>query len=112
MDVAAEVVTYLTESTGIPWYHDRPRHAPAECGTVTRDGGPTELVRDMPTLTLIVYAASRGRAADLAALAKGALLRMQWQVPNVFGAEVMGDYYDPVDGMHRHRVTASLIIND
>lgn len=112
MDVEAEVVTYLNDVTGIPWYHDLPKHAPAECGTATRSGGPSDLVRDQPTLTLMVHAATRGRAADLAHVAKSCLLAMPWDRPNVFSAEILGDYYDPLDGRHRHRITASLLVND
>ena len=112
MDVAAEVVTYLDDVTGIPWFHDVPEHAPAEFGTATRDGGPTELVRDTATVTLMVHAATRGRASDLASETKRALLLMPYEVANVFRAEVMGDYYDPLDGRFRHRVTTQIIVND
>lgn len=112
MDVAAEVVTYLTQVTGIPWYHDAPEHAPDEFGTASRDGGPTRLVSDTATMTLMVHAASRGRAADLAHIAKSCLMAMPWDRPNVFSTEVMGDYYDPLDGRHRHRITAQILVND
>jgi len=112
MDVAAEVVTYLAEVTGIPWHHDVPRHAPAEFGTANRDGGPTELVRDTATVTLLVHAATRGRAADLAAETKRWLLAMRWERPNVFSVEILSDYYDPLDGRCRHRVTAQILVND
>lgn len=112
MDVAAEVVTYLDDVTGIPWYHDAPEHTPAEFGTATRDGGPTELVRDTATVTLMVHASSRGRASDLAAIAKSCLLAMPWDRSNVFQTEVLGDYYDPLDGRCRHRITAQIIVND
>lgn len=112
MDVAAEVVTYLDDVTGIPWYHDAPEHTPAEFGTATRDGGPTELVRDTATMTLMVHAATRGRAADLAHVAKSCLLAMPWDRPNVFQTEVLGDYYDPLDGRCRHRITARILVND
>lgn len=112
MDVAAEVVTYLDDVMSIPWYHDVPEHAPAEFGTATRDGGPTEVVRDTATMTLMVHAATRGRAADLAHVAKSCLLAMQWDRSNVFQTEVLGDYYDPLDGRCRHRITAEIIVND
>ena len=112
MDVAAVAVDYLTEATGVPWYHDVPPGAKPPFGTLTRDGGPTYMVRDMPTLTLMCHGATRGDAADLAEATKRALIKMPWSVANVFGAEVMGDYYDPLDGRHRHRVTASLLVND
>lgn len=112
MDVAAEVVTYLTEVTGIPWYHDVPRHAPAEFGTAKRDGGPTELVRDTATVTLMVHAATRGRASDLAQITKHCVLAMKWDRPNVFDAEVVGDYDDPLDGRSRRRITAQILVND
>lgn len=112
MDVAAEAIAYLARATGIPWHHDRPKHAPEELGTLTHDGGPTTLFTDRPMLTLMVYAGTRGRAADLAQATKRALLGMQWDVDNVFGSEVLGDYYDPLDGLHRHRITAQLTICD
>ena len=108
MDIAAEAIAYLTTATGVPWYHDRPEHATGELGTLTRDGGPTEVGRDRPTMTLMCYAPTRGRAANLAWATKCALLEMQWDVTNVFACEVMGDYYDPVDGYHRHRITAQI----
>lgn len=112
MDVAAEVVTYLADVTGIPWYHDLPEHAPAECGTAKRDGGPSTLFTDTATVTLMVYAATRGRAADLAHVAKSCLLAMPWDVANVFDVEVLGDYHDPLDGRQRHRITAQILVND
>lgn len=112
MDIAAEVIEYLDAHTTVTWHHDRPTGNASEYGTVTRDGGPTEMVRDQPTLTLMAYAQTRGRCADLAQEAKRALLNMPWVHPNVFRAQVLGDYYDPVDGMRRHRITAQLITND
>ena len=112
MDVAAEIINYMDGATTIPWYHDAPVGAPDEYGTVNRDGGPSEVVRDLPTLTLIVHAASRGRAADLAYEAKHALIGAKWAVPNVFDVAIEGDYHDPLDGKNRHRITASLIVND
>ena len=54
MDIAATLIDYLDQATALEWYHDAPVGAPDEYGTVTRDGGPTELVRDLPTVTLIV----------------------------------------------------------
>lgn len=112
MDVAAMLVNYLDNATAIPWYHNAPVNAPSEFGTLARDGGPSEIVRDLPTVTLLVYAQTRGRAASLAAQVKQALLSTQYTVDNAFQAEIMGDYYDPLDGKHRHRITASLIVND
>lgn len=112
MDVAATLIDYLDGATEIEWYHNVPKGAPAEFGTLTRDGGPTEAVRDMPTVTLVVHAQTRGRAAALAEGAKKALLSAPYAVENVFRAEVLGDYYDPLDGRHRHRITASLTVND
>jgi len=112
MDIAAVLIDYLEDATSLEWFHDSPKNAPAEYGTVTRDGGATELVRDLPTVTLIVYAATRGRAANLAASVKRALIASKWSVDNIFDATIESDYYDPVDGKHRHRITASLITND
>lgn len=112
MDIAAVLIDYLEDATSLEWFHDSPKNAPAEYGTVTRDGGATELVRDLPTVTLIVYAATRGRAANLAASVKRALIASKWSVDNIFEATIESDYYDPVDGKHRHRITASLITND
>ncbi|HAM15345.1 MAG TPA: hypothetical protein DCP91_05715 [Eggerthellaceae bacterium] len=112
MDVAATLVNYLDGATDIQWYHNAPKNSPAEFGTLTRDGGPSEIVRELPTVTLIVYASTRGRAATLAEQAKNALLMAQYEVPSMFGCEILGDYYDPLDGKHRHRITASLIMND
>ena len=112
MDVAAEVVTYLSDVTGFPWYHEAPTNTPDEFGTATRDGGPSELVRDTATVTLMVHAATRGRAADLASETKLALLLMPYEVANVFHVEVMGDYYDPLDVRSRHRITTQILVND
>jgi hypothetical protein len=112
MDIAAVAIDYLTTETGVPWYHDRPEHAAGALGTLVRDGGPYSLATDMPTLTLMCYGATRGDAADLAGDVKRALMLMPYEVANVFGAEVMGDYYDPLDGYHRHRVTAQLVTSD
>lgn len=112
MDVAAVLINYLDEATDIEWFHNVPRNAPDEFGTLTRDGGPSEIVRDLPTVTLIVHAATRGRAAALAFDAKQALLNAQYHVDCIFRAEILGDYYDPLDGRHRHRITASIIVND
>lgn len=112
MDVAAEVVTYLGDVTGFPWYHDVPKHAPEEFGTATRNGGPTELVRDTATMTIMVHAASRGRASDLAVIAKNCLMAMPWDRPDVFNVEVMGDGSDKLDGRYRRRITAEIIVND
>lgn len=109
MDVCAEAIGYLTEATGVPWYHDRPEHATGKLGTLTRDGGPTEVGRDRPTMTLMCYAETRGYASNLAQATKCALLSMQWNVIDVYGVEILGDYYDPEDGYHRHRITAQLI---
>lgn len=111
MDVAATLVRYLSAHTDVSWYHDKPTGRVPECGTVTRDGGPSGLVEDSATVTLMAYAPTRGRAADLAWQAKQALVAMPWWVENVFGAEVLGDYYDPLDGQHRHRVTARVTVN-
>lgn len=112
MDVAATLIDYLDGVTDIDWYHNAPKNSPAEFGTLTRDGGQTEIVRDLPTVTLIVYASTRGRASTLAQQVKRALLFAQYGVAGIFGCEILGDYYDPVDGKHRHRITASLIFND
>lgn len=112
MDVAATLIKYLDAATDIEWYHNSPANAPAEYGTLTRDGGPSEIVRDMPTVTLIVYAASRGRLANLASSVKRALIAAKWEIDNVFEVEIMSIYYDPLDGKHRARITASLIVND
>ncbi len=73
MDVAAVLVNYMDEATSIEWFHNVPMDAPARFGTLTRDGGPSEAVRDIPTVTLMVHAASRGAAAQLAFEAKQAL---------------------------------------
>lgn len=113
MDVAATLVNYLDTATVIPWYHNAPKNAPDEYGTLTRDGGAyDEFVRDNPTVTLVVHAASRGRCATLANAVKRALIETKWTLANVFDCEVLGDYYDPLDGKHRHRITASLVVND
>lgn len=112
MDVAAEVVTYLDDVTGFPWYHDAPEHTPDEFGTANRDGGPSELVRDTATMTLMVHAASRGRASDLAVIAKNCLMAMPWDRPNVFQVEVIGTGSDKLDGRYRCRITAEIIVND
>lgn len=112
MDVAATLISYLDDATEIEWFHNAPRSTPDEFGTLTRDGGPSEIVRDMPTVTLIVYAKTRGRAATLAEQTKQALLFASDAVDNIFRVEILGDYYDPLDGRHRHRITASLIVND
>ena len=112
MDVAATLINYLDDATEIGWFHNAPKNSPNEFGTLTRDGGPSEVVRDSPTITLIVYAATRGRAAALAFDAKQALLNAQYSVDGLFSAEILGDYYDPLDGRHRHRITASVIVND
>ena len=112
MDIAATLIDYLNQATTLEWFHNAPVNAPAEYGTLTRDGGPTELVRDMPTVTLVVHASTRGRAAALASDAKRALIASKWELDNVFDATIEGDYYDPLDGKHRHRITATLITND
>lgn len=112
MDIAATLVRYLDEQSDIEWYHNAPKNTPDEFGTLTRDGGPSEIVRDNPTITLLVYAQTRGRAAALAFDAKQALLDAQYSVDGLFNAEILGDYYDPLDGRHRHRITASIIVND
>lgn len=112
MDVAATLINYLDDATEIEWFHNAPKNSPAEFGTLTRDGGQTEIVRDNPTITLIVYAPTRARAAVLAFNVKQALLYAQYHVNGMFNAEILGDYYDPLDGKHRHRITASLIVND
>ena len=112
MDIAAVLINYLDTATDIQWYHNAPKDSPAEFGTLTRDGGPTEIVRDLPTVTLLVHAGTRGRAASLASQAKRALLTASDSVANIFGAEILGDYYDPLDGRHRHRITATLVVND
>jgi hypothetical protein len=112
VDVAATLINYLDDATEIEWFHNAPKNTPDEFGTLTRDGGQTEIVRDLPTVTLLVYAASRGRAATLAEQTKRALLFAQYEVQSVFDCEILGDYYDPLDGKHRHRITASLIFND
>jgi hypothetical protein len=112
MDVAATLINYLDDATEIEWFHNAPKNTPDEFGTLTRDGGQTERARDLPTVTLLVYAQTRGRAARLADQAKNALLLAQYEVPSIFGCEILGDYYDPLDGKHRHRITASLNINE
>lgn len=112
MDVAATIINYLDGATSIPWYHNKPVNAPAEFGTLTRDGGSYEIVRDVPTLTLIIYAASRGRCASLASSVKRALIASKWEVDNVFDVTIESDYFDPLDGFLRHRITASLVVND
>lgn len=109
MDVCAVAITYLTEATGVPWYHDRPEHPTGELGTLTRDGGPKEIGRDLPTLTLMCYGETRGRASNLAQATMCALLSMQWHVEGVWGVDILGDYYDPEDGYKRHRITAEII---
>lgn len=111
MDVAAQMLKYLSAHTDARWYHDKPMGHVSECGTVTRDGGPSDLAQDTATVTLMAYAPTRGRAADLAWQAKQALVAMPWWVENVFSVEVLGDYYDPLDGQHRHRVTARVLVN-
>ena len=63
MDISATLLGYLEGATGIPWLHNAPKGAPAEFGTLARDGGPSGVGRDEPTLTLLVHAASRARAA-------------------------------------------------
>jgi len=112
MDIAGVLASYMTQATGFPWYHDRPAGASGRLGTVTRDGGPTEMVRDMPTVTMLVYGDGRADAAQAAQVAKRAFLEAPHHVENVFTAEIMGDYYDPLDGMCRHRITATLVAND
>ena len=112
MDVAATLINYLDDATDIEWYHNAPKSTPAEFGTLTRDGGPSEIVRDLPTVTLIVNAQSRARAAALAYQARRALVFAPDTVDNIFQVEILGDYYDPLDGRHRHRITASIIVND
>ena len=112
VDVAATLINYLDDATEIEWFHNAPKSTPDEFGTLTRDGGPSEIVVDRPTVTLIVYAQSRGRAATLAEQTKNALLFASDTVDNIFQAEILGDYYDSLDGRHRHRITASLIVND
>jgi len=113
MDVAATLINYLDEASSIPWYHNSPQNAPVEYGTLNRDGGAyDEFVRDQPTITLIIYASTRGRAAVLANSVKRALIASKWAVDNVFNVSILSDYYDPLDGKHRHRITASLVVND
>lgn len=112
MDVAATLVNYLDNVSDIPWYHNAPKNAPSEFGTLTRDGGPSEIVRDNPTITMLVYGETRGYAATNAYNARQKLLDAPYEVDGIMGAEILGEYYDPVDGKHRHRITASLIVND
>ncbi len=113
MDVAAAVIAYLDDATSVSWYHNVPESAPTSFGTLTRSGGATsDYIRDQPTLTLQCYANTRGAAADLAAEVKLALMEMPFEVAQVFACDIMSDYYDPVDGYHRHRITCQLIVND
>lgn len=112
MDVAAEAIDYLAQAMGVPWYHDVPKHAPGTFGTLTRDGGPRGFVADHPTLTLMCHAPTRGACADLAEATAQALISWRDHRPAVIACEVLGDYYDPLDGRCRHRVTAQLTIND
>lgn len=113
MDIAATIINYLDRVSEVGWYHNSPKSAPTEYGTLTRDGGAYDsYVRDMPTITLIVYAATRGRCAELAGNTKQQLIRACWEVDNIFQVEIFGDYYDPVDGKHRHRITAQVTVND
>ena len=112
MDIASTLIGYLNQATALEWFHDSPVNAPAEYGTLSRDGGSTELVRDLPTMTFIVYASTRGRAANFASSVKRALIASKWELDNVFDATIESDYCDPLDGKHRHRITATLITND
>ena len=113
MDIAATLVNYLDGATSIEWFHDAPRDAPDEFGTVQRNGGPySDYVVDRPTVTLITYGTTRHRAAELALEAKQALMAAPYAIDNIFAAEILGDYHDPLDGKQRHRITASLTTND
>ncbi len=113
MDVAAATIAYLDEATTATWYHDVPSGATGTFGTLTRSGGPmSDYVRDQPTLTLQCHADTRGAAADLAEETKAALMAMPYECTNVFACEILGDYYDPLDGQARHRVTCRLTTND
>ena len=113
MDKAARLIEYLDAATSIPWYHNAPVDAPAEYGTLKRDGGPVELVRDLPMVTFIVHAPTRGRAAELADEARDALFAAQWDIPNLFDVVIEGAMHDPLDGeTGRYRLTAVLTFND
>ena len=112
MNVTTTLIDYLDRATDIAWYRNSPKDAPDEYGTVQRDGGASEIVKDEPVVTLMVYAATDGRAESLACDVRDALLRVQWSIDNVFGVSVEGMYNDPLDGKHRHRITATIIVND
>lgn len=112
MNITTTLIDYLDESTPLTWYRNAPVNAPVQFGTIQRDGGESEIVRDLPTVTLIVYAATDGEAEDLAQEVKRALLLSKWEIANIFEVQVEGMYNDPLDGKHRHRITATLITND
>ena len=112
MDIAATLVRYLDEQSDVEWYHNAPTNTPDEFGTLTRDGGPSEIVRDNPTITAFVYGGSRPRSEELAEQARQLLLDAQYEIDGIFGCEIFSIMHENVDGRHRHRITASLIVND
>ena len=115
MDAESLVIGAIYQATAITCYHAIPANRPAEFGTVERTGGETRgMVLDEPLVTIRLYAATRARASQMAALVKDAIEELPFTEQNVFQAGVLSDYKsnDLEAMLPCHVVNCSLVYNN
>ena len=114
MDFESQLILFLDAETDIDWYHSVPSTRPQEFGTVSRSGGPVDMVVDDMTLTVKIWAATWERVRALSKIAARAIVASPYGIANVMSAEILSVYDDPDTdtGLPRRRITAHVIAND
>lgn len=114
-DVKALVLAYLRDRVAVPVVSTRPDDGTASFVRVIGTGGPGRHDRILQTvqLTIDCYAASTGRAYDLAATVDAAMHDLPASdvpVSHVPWATTPQDYPDPDTGSARYTATYQLVV--
>ncbi len=110
MNVEADLVRYLGAKLGVPAYKRVPAERPASFATVERTGGSVEPHRQLPSVTVDVWAPTDYEASELAARCCKALVAYESE-PGVYAVHVGTVYSIAPDagGQSRYGINADLI---
>lgn len=109
MNVEEALIAYLPTVLGVPAFGETPEERPESFVVVDRTGGPTELVRDIPSLAVQWWADNKADACTLSVDGRAAL-RAFVNEDDIMKVEIGSTYSfpDPESSQARYQTTCTI----